>query len=161
MPRASTVTICPSSTTGCSYERVHGLILALAPTGLILPETILITAFGRTRRASDAVEDARPSSPVASEAQESAASIFGAAFGNGAHPTPAQVKGLARWVPAVDGRSWRQTPSAPPPGSGVLATSRRNRRSGKRSEVVIQYRQRPRGSGLPGSGNELEAQPVE
>jgi hypothetical protein len=34
-------------------------------------------------------------------------------------------------------------------------------RGGKRGEVVIQYRQRPPGRGLPGSGNELEAQPIE
>jgi hypothetical protein len=34
-------------------------------------------------------------------------------------------------------------------------------RGGKRGEVVIQYRQRPPGRNLPGSGNELEAQPIE
>jgi hypothetical protein len=34
-------------------------------------------------------------------------------------------------------------------------------RVGERGEVVIQYRQRPAGRGLPGSGDELEAQPVE
>ena len=36
----------------------------------------------------------------------------------------------------------------------------RSARGGKRGEVVIQDRQRPLGSGMPGSGDELDAQPV-
>ena len=46
-------------------------------------------------------------------------------------------------------------------GAGVARVPVGGWRGGKRGEVVIQYRQRPAGRGLPGSGNELEAQPVE
>jgi predicted MFS family arabinose efflux permease len=41
------------------------------------------------------------------------------------------------------------------------AAAARSARGGKRGEVVIQDRQRPLGRGVPGSGDELDAQPVE
>ena len=51
-------------------------------------------------------------------------------------------------------------PSAPL-GAGVVGVPVGGWRGGKRGEVVIQYRQRPVGRGLPRGGNELEAQSVE
>ena len=91
---------------------------------------------------------------TAGTSEESGWVAPGAIGGDGV-PVPGTARWPLRWLDVVGVGA----PSAPLGAGAVWVPG--GWRGSKRGEVVIQYRQRPPDRGLPGSGNELEAQPVE